>query len=114
VTLPDYWIDRYEVTNAEFKRFVDQGGYSKPEYWKHEFRKDGRTLSWADAMPLFRDATARPGPAGWVQGEYPAGQGDYPVGGVSWFEVDAFLKEHEIHDCPSRIFGDTRFLRFVR
>jgi formylglycine-generating enzyme required for sulfatase activity/cephalosporin-C deacetylase-like acetyl esterase/predicted Ser/Thr protein kinase len=92
VTLPDYWIDRYEVTNAEFKRFVDQGGYSKPEYWKHEFRKDGRTLSWADAMPLFRDATARPGPAGWVQGEYPAGQGDYPVGGVSWFEAAAYAE----------------------
>jgi eukaryotic-like serine/threonine-protein kinase len=27
VNLPDYWMDRYEVTNREFKQFVDAGGY---------------------------------------------------------------------------------------
>ena len=26
-TLPDFWMDRYELTNREFKRFVDAGGY---------------------------------------------------------------------------------------
>jgi hypothetical protein len=35
--LPDYWIDRYEVTNREFKRFIDAGGYQKPEFWKLPF-----------------------------------------------------------------------------
>ena len=51
-------LDRQvEVTNAEFKRFLDQGGYQKQEYWKHKFRKDGRVLSWAEAMKLFRDKT---------------------------------------------------------
>jgi hypothetical protein len=30
--LGDYWIDRYEVTNREFKRFVDAGGYSDLKY----------------------------------------------------------------------------------
>jgi hypothetical protein len=34
VELSDYWIDKFEVTNAEFKQFVDQGGYQKQEYWK--------------------------------------------------------------------------------
>ena len=24
----DYWIDRFEVTNRQFKEFVDQGGYA--------------------------------------------------------------------------------------
>lgn len=28
-----YWIDKYEVTNAAFKAFVDDGGYEKQEYW---------------------------------------------------------------------------------
>lgn len=28
-----YWIDRYEVTNAEFQRFVDAGGYEDAQYW---------------------------------------------------------------------------------
>ena len=27
VTLDDYWIDRFEVTNRQFKTFVDAGGY---------------------------------------------------------------------------------------
>ena len=86
------WIDRYEVTNAEFKRFLDQGGYQKQEYWKQEFRKDGRVLSWAEAMKLFQDKTGRPGPASWIQGEYPRGQEDFPVTGVSWFEAAAYAE----------------------
>ena len=47
IPLGDFWIDRYEVTNTQFKQFLDQGGYRKQEYWKHQFRKDGRALSWA-------------------------------------------------------------------
>ena len=92
VPLGDYWIDRYEVTNRQFKNFLDQGGYKKQEYWKPEFRKDGRTLSWAEAMALFRDTTGRPGPATWVQGEYPRGQDDFPVAGVSWYEAAAYAE----------------------
>jgi formylglycine-generating enzyme required for sulfatase activity len=57
VPLRDYWIDRYEVTNKQFKQFLDQGGYRKQEYWKHEFLKDGHVLSWTDAMTLFKDTT---------------------------------------------------------
>ncbi len=90
VRVGKYWIDKFEVTNREFKRFVDQGGYKKQEYWKHEFRKDGRTLPWADAMKLFVDKTDQPGPSTWIQGEYPQGEGEYPVTGVSWFEAEAY------------------------
>jgi len=92
ISLGDYWIDRYEVTNAQFKQFLDQEGYRKQEYWKHEFRKNGRALSWAEAMGLFRDTTGRPGPATWVQGEYPRGQEDFPVTGVSWYEAAAYAE----------------------
>ena len=90
--LTSYWIDRYEVTNRQFKRFVDQGGYRKPEYWKQTFEKDGKTLSWAQAMAFFQDSTARPGPAGWVQSDYPRGQDDFPVSGVSWYEAAAYAE----------------------
>jgi serine/threonine protein kinase/formylglycine-generating enzyme required for sulfatase activity/dienelactone hydrolase len=91
VRVGKYWIDKFEVTNREFKRFVDQGGYKKQEYWKHEFRKDGRVLPWADAMKLFVDKTNRPGPSTWIQGEYPQDEGgEYPVTGVSWFEAEAY------------------------
>ena len=92
VPVASYWIDKFEVTNAEFKRFMDQGGYETRQYWKHEFRNDRRVLSWADAMKLFVDKTNRPGPATWIQGEYPKGDDDYPVMGVSWFEAEAYAE----------------------
>jgi serine/threonine protein kinase/formylglycine-generating enzyme required for sulfatase activity/cephalosporin-C deacetylase-like acetyl esterase len=92
IPLGDYWIDRYEITNGQFKQFLDQGGYRKQEYWKNEFLKEGRVLSWAEAMPLFRDTTGRFGPAAWVQGEYPRSQEDFPVTGVSWYEAAAYAE----------------------
>ena len=92
VDLPDYLMDKYEVTNREFKKFVDSGGYGKREYWKEPFVKDGRTLTWDEAMKEFRDRTGRPGPTNWEQGDYPQGQDDYPVGGVSWYEAAAYAE----------------------
>jgi cephalosporin-C deacetylase-like acetyl esterase len=92
VLLGDYWLDQYEVTNKQFKQFLDYGGYRKPEYWKQEFRKDGRKLSWAEAMASFRDTTGRPGPATWAQGEYPPGQEGFPVSGVSWYEAAGYAE----------------------
>ena len=92
VPIRSFWIDRFEVTNREFKEFVDQGGYSRPEFWKQPFLKDGKTLSWQEAMKLFRDQTGRFGPATWVASEYPKGQDDYPVTGVSWFEAAAYAE----------------------
>jgi len=90
--LKDYWIDQYEVTNRRFKAFVDQGGYQKREYWKVDFERDGKHLSWEEAMALFRDAAGRPGPKDWIQGEYPKGQDDYPVTGISWYEAAAYAE----------------------
>jgi len=92
ILLGDYWIDRYEVTNKQFKEFLDHGGYAKEQYWKQEFRKDGRKLSWVEAMALFRDRTGRPGPATWEVGSYPQGQEDFPVSGVSWYEAAAYAE----------------------
>jgi serine/threonine protein kinase/dienelactone hydrolase len=87
--LDDFFIDRYEVTNKQYKEFIDSGGYRNREYWKHEFSKDGRILTWEEAMAEFIDQTGRSGPAAWQAGDYPEGQGDYPVLGVSWFEAAA-------------------------
>jgi len=88
--LPPYYVDRFEVTNRDYQRFVDSGGYEKKEYWTQSFSHDGHSLSWDDAMAEFRDTTGRPGPSGWVAGHYAQGQADYPVSGVSWFEASAY------------------------
>ena len=88
----DFWIDRFEVTNRAFKAFVDQGGYARREYWREPFIEGGRSISWEEAVARFRDATGRPGPATWTSGTYPAGQAEYPVGGVSWYEAAAYAE----------------------
>ena len=86
----DYFIDRHEVTNVEFKAFVDAGGYGKREYWTEPFVRDGKTVDWVTAMALFRDHTGRPGPATWQGGTYTSGQEQFPVTGVSWYEAVAY------------------------
>ncbi|PWB74350.1 hypothetical protein C3F09_04090 [candidate division GN15 bacterium] len=86
----DFFIDRYEVTNKQFKDFVDSGGYRREEFWRQEIVKDGEALTFAEASRDFVDQTGRPGPAGWQGGDYPDGKGDYPVSGVSWYEAAAY------------------------
>ena len=90
VKLGDYRIGRYEVTNKEFKRFMDAGGYQEKDFWKQPFTSGGREVSWTEAMARLVDKTGRPGPASWEGGSYPEGQGDYPVTGVSWYEAEAY------------------------
>jgi cephalosporin-C deacetylase-like acetyl esterase len=90
--VPEFLIDSTEVTNRQFKGFVDAGGYRDPKYWKYEFKRDGRALSWAEAMNALVDRTGRPGPATWEAGDFPEGKADFPVGGVSWYEASAFAE----------------------
>lgn len=91
--LPVYWIDKYEVTNEQFKKFVDQGGYQEQKYWRYTFVvKDGHEISFEEAMKAFRDQTGRPGPSTWEGGTYLPGQGNHPVAGVSWYEAAAYAE----------------------
>jgi eukaryotic-like serine/threonine-protein kinase len=89
---PAFYMDRFEVTNAQYQEFIDKGGYQKREYWKEKFIRDGRELTWEQAMDLLRDTTGRSGPSTWSAGHYPAGQAEYPVGGVSWYEASAYAE----------------------
>jgi dienelactone hydrolase len=99
-TLDDFLIGRHEVTNLEYKAFVDAGGYRERRYWKHPFVKDGRELSWEQAMKELVDASGRPGPATWLGGDFPPGHADYPVSGVSWYEAAAYA-EHAGMSLPT-------------
>ncbi len=85
-----FLMDRHPVTNREYKRFVDDGGYAREEWWREPVIEDGHALPWAAAVARFRDAVGHPGPAGWEMGEYAAGEDDHPVVGVSWYEAGAF------------------------
>lgn len=85
-----FWMDRFEVTNRQFKAFVDTGGYRTRDYWKEPFVDDGRQVTWETALARFVDKTGRPGPSTWELGSFPQGQAEFPVSGLSWYEAAAF------------------------
>jgi serine/threonine protein kinase/dienelactone hydrolase len=101
----DFYVDKFEVTNKQYKEFMNDGGYRNREYWKHEFIKDGSSLTWEEAMAQFVDLTGRPGPPGWQAGEYPEGQENYPVSGVSWYEAAAYA-EYAGKNLPTAVHWD--------
>jgi eukaryotic-like serine/threonine-protein kinase len=89
-SLGEFEIDRHEVTNRQYKAFVDHGGYRNRSYWTVPFVENGRELPWATAIARLVDPTGRPGPATWEAGSYRDGEDDYPVTGVSWYEAAAY------------------------
>jgi serine/threonine protein kinase/dienelactone hydrolase len=87
-----FLLDQFEVTNKDYKVFVESGGYRNRTYWKHPFIRDGQILSWEEAMSLLIDRTGRHGPATWEAGDYPPHRDNFPVTGVSWYEAAAYAE----------------------
>ncbi len=85
-----FLMDRHPVTNRQYKKFVDAGGYRVREFWQQPVIFEGRGLSWEEAIAKFTDVVGQPGPAFWEMGEYPQGEDDFPVVGVSWYEAAAY------------------------
>jgi formylglycine-generating enzyme required for sulfatase activity/dienelactone hydrolase len=91
--LSPFYIDKFEVTNKQFKEFVDAGGYDNPRYWQDmDFVKDGNSLSFDEALAEMVDQTGKSAPANWELADYPQGEDDIPVTGVSWYEAQAYAK----------------------
>jgi len=83
VDVEAFCLDRYPVTNRQYREFVTAGGYEQMTLWDTDIRA---------AVPDFVDRTARPGPRYWSEGTYPPGEDDYPVVGVSWYEAAAYCR----------------------
>jgi formylglycine-generating enzyme required for sulfatase activity len=79
VFISAFMLDKYEVTNAEFQRFIDAGGYSTRAYWSFDGWNRKVAYNWT-------------APSGWntagsyVGASYPG----FPVSGVSWYEAEAY------------------------
>lgn len=90
VPINSFHIDKFPVTNTEFKNFVGSGGYNSDEFWADLPWPEGQ--DWHDLVAGFTDATGEAGPAGWELGTPPAGEENLPVTGVSWFEAAAYAR----------------------
>ena len=91
--LPDYWIGATEVTNREFKRFVDAGGYRDARYWKEPFRDGERVAGVRRSDRAFprHDRAKRAGHLGAWQLSRRAGETSRSAA-ISWFEAAAYAE----------------------
>lgn len=69
-----FWIDRFEVTNAAYKAFVDAGGYADDALWSPDGRK-WLGMQHRDRLPIACIPDAPP---------------DHPRVCVTWFEAEAY------------------------
>jgi eukaryotic-like serine/threonine-protein kinase len=90
--LADFLMDAREVTNRQYKAFVDAGGYADRALWDSTIVRDGKSVAWSEATRSFVDRSGRPGPSTWEGGAPPADAEDLPVGGVSWYEARAYAR----------------------
>ena len=91
--LPAFAVAKTEVSNRQYKEFIDAGGYGQEIYWQNlPLQKNGKTLTWLEACQLFVDGTNRPGPANWQLSNYPDDEDNFPVTGISWFEAMAYAR----------------------
>lgn len=75
--LPDYWISKTPITNAQFRPFVESDGYTNRNYWTEE------GWDWCQKRPFVQ-------PEYWDNPEYNGA--DHPVIGISWFEAVAYCR----------------------
>jgi DNA-binding winged helix-turn-helix (wHTH) protein len=91
VSVPAFFLDRFEVTNRAYREFVDAGGYAEAAYWQ-DLPNEPAGADWVSTVEQFVDLTGRAGPASWEAGTHPDGSADLPVTGISWYEAAAYCR----------------------
>jgi iron(II)-dependent oxidoreductase len=87
VFVPAFRLDRQLTTNAEYERFVDEGGYERREFWSDEGWGWREREGWSHPLYWLRESR------GWrerLMFEEVGLRAEHPVTGVSWFEAEAY------------------------
>tara|TARA_B100001564_G_scaffold80966_1_gene65164 strand:- start:2215 stop:4461 length:2247 start_codon:yes stop_codon:yes gene_type:complete len=86
----EFTISKTEVSNLEYKEFIDDNGYKKPRYWDFPIEIDGQIYEFENTIKIFKDKFGQFGPASWSYSKFPENQENFPVTGISWFEARAY------------------------
>ena len=78
VHLDAFYMDKYEVTNAQFKAFVD----ANPQWQKDNIDARLHGVKFHSGKYLYD----------WSGNDYPAGKADHPVVWVSWYAAMAYAE----------------------
>jgi formylglycine-generating enzyme required for sulfatase activity len=85
----DLLVSKYPVTNAQFRRFIEDRGYENLDYWGGE--KSPGWL-WRMKPPYYRGEGPMTQPEYWEHPRLGKDHHGYPVVGVSWYEAAAYAK----------------------
>jgi formylglycine-generating enzyme required for sulfatase activity len=84
-------IGKCPVTNLEFKRFLDAGGYEMRRYWSEGgWQWRHRKPEEEKGLPEWRRREGRKEPRFWQDPSFGIRKPNRPVVGVTWYEVVAY------------------------
>jgi iron(II)-dependent oxidoreductase len=88
--VPAFRLARMPVTNGEYARFIEEGGYERREFWSEDGWDWREKENWTRPLYWRRDSER-----GWVERrmfEEATLEVNHPVTGVSWHEAEAYAK----------------------
>jgi formylglycine-generating enzyme required for sulfatase activity/energy-coupling factor transporter ATP-binding protein EcfA2 len=80
VSVSTFEIARYPITNAQYKRFIDDDGYNPARPW------------WDEAGRAWLQNKKVQQPRDWNDERFGIARPNYPVVGISWYEAVAFCR----------------------